>query len=72
MCVMLTYLIENFLTSSVACVPNVVLSSNRFISVTLIVNQIRMVYKPNQQKRKAVKIFLEYREILQSMLQTNN
>ena len=31
-----------------------------------------MVYKPNQRKRNAVKIFLEYREILQNMLQTNN
>ena len=31
-----------------------------------------MVYKPNQQKRNAVKNFLEYREILQSMLQINN
>ena len=70
--VILTCLIENFLTSSVACVPKVVLSSNRFISVTLIVNQIKMVYKPNQRKRNAVKIFLEYREILQNMLQTNN
>ena len=31
-----------------------------------------MVYKPNQRQRNAVKIFLEYREILQNMLQTNN
>ena len=31
-----------------------------------------MAYKPNQQNRNAEKKFLEYREIFQNMLQTNN